>query len=69
MGDVAGGSHPVVARGCYSGTHISAIPVTQVFRTYTANKRYWKRGLLFVQFAGIAFMLTLLSIITIQYIC
>lgn len=45
----------------------SAIPVTQVFRTYTANKRYWKRGLLFIQFAGIAFMLTLLTIITIQY--
>ncbi|RHJ83469.1 ABC transporter permease [Parabacteroides sp. AM08-6] len=45
----------------------SIIPVTQVFRTYTANKRYWKRTLLFVQFLGIAFMLTLLVIITKQY--
>lgn len=45
----------------------SAIPVTQVFRTYTTNKRQWKRALLFVQFAGIAFMLTLLLIIVKQY--
>lgn len=45
----------------------SSIPVTQVFRSYTTNKRQWKRVLLFVQFTGIAFMLTLLLIIVKQY--
>ncbi len=45
----------------------SSIPVTQVFHTYADGKKYWKKSLLFAQFAGIAFMLTLLVIIVLQY--
>jgi len=43
------------------------IPVTQVFRTKTAANLYWKRALLFSQFAGITFVLVLLTIILLQY--
>ncbi|MDH6357316.1 ABC transporter permease [Parabacteroides sp. PF5-9] len=45
----------------------SSIPVTQVFRSYADSKRKWKNGLLFVQFVGISFMLSLLVIIMMQY--
>lgn len=45
----------------------SSIPVKQVFNTYKDNKKYWKKGLLFTQFTGIAFMFTLLVIIMLQY--
>ena len=43
--------------GVLPGYMYARIPVTQVFRRYTENKRSWKRGLLFVQFAGVAFIL------------
>lgn len=45
----------------------SVIPVTQVFRVSTSGRQGWKRGLLFVQFGGIAFVLTLLAIVLLQY--
>ncbi len=45
----------------------SAVPVTNLFRTYSTHKRSWKRMLLFVQFTGAAFMVTLLVIIVRQY--
>ncbi|WP_455624292.1 FtsX-like permease family protein [Parabacteroides sp.] len=45
----------------------SAVPVTQVFRVSTSGKQGWKRFLLFVQFGGIAFVLTLLAIVLLQY--
>lgn len=45
----------------------SAVPVTNLFRTYAIHKRSWKRMLLFVQFTGAAFMVTLLVIIVRQY--
>lgn len=45
----------------------SSIPVTQIFRRFTENKRMWKRALLFIQFAGASFMLSLLLIIMGQY--
>lgn len=45
----------------------SSIPVTQVFRTFSDSKRNWKSGLLFVQFTGISFMVSLLVIIMLQY--
>lgn len=45
----------------------SSIPVTQIFRRFTENRRMWKRALLFIQFAGASFMLSLLIIIFSQY--
>lgn len=39
----------------------------KVFRRYTENKRSWKRGLLFAQFAGIAFILGMLFTTVLQY--
>lgn len=45
----------------------SAVPVTHLFRTYATHKRSWKRILLFTQFTGAAFMVTLLVIIVKQY--
>ncbi len=46
---------------------LSTIPVTQVFRSYADSKKKWKSGLLFVQFVGISFMISLLVIIMTQY--
>ncbi len=46
---------------------LSSIPVTQVFRVVAVNKKYWKRGLLFVQFSGVTFILVLLMVILVQY--
>ena len=45
----------------------SVIPVTQVFRVSTSGKQGWKRSLLFIQFGGIAFVITLLVIVLLQY--
>lgn len=42
--------------GIMPGRFFSSIPVTQVFRQYTENKKRWKYPLLFVQFAGTAFL-------------
>jgi len=53
--------------GVLPASIFSAIPVTQVFRAKTANKRYWKQVLLFIQFSGIAFVICLLIIIVRQY--
>ena len=41
--------------GVLPGRIFSKIPVTQVFRRYTEGKKGWKRPLLFIQFAGVAF--------------
>lgn len=46
---------------------LSSIPVTQVFRSYADSKKKWKSSLLFVQFVGISFMISLLVIIMMQY--
>ncbi len=53
--------------GILPGRMFSAIPVTQIFRRYTDSKRSWKRGLLFVQFMGVAFILGLLATTIWQY--
>lgn len=45
----------------------ASTPVTQIFRVKAANKVYWKRVLLFSQFAGITFVFVLLAIILMQY--
>mgnify|MGYP000245418749 FL=1 len=42
--------------GVVPGRIYARIPVTQVFRRYTDGKRSWKRGLLTVQFIGVAFI-------------
>ena len=43
--------------GVLPGRIFSKIPVTQVFRRYTEGKKGWKRPLLFIQFAGVAFII------------
>lgn len=53
--------------GMIPGRLFASIPVTQVFRTTTENKRRWKQLLLFFQFTGITFMVCLLAIIYFQY--
>lgn len=53
--------------GLIPGRLFATIPVTQVFRTYTENKRRWKQVLLFFQFTGITFMICLLTLIFLQY--
>lgn len=49
------------------GLAFSRIPVTQVFRRYTEGRKGWKRPLLFVQFAGVAFIAGLMCIVMLQY--
>lgn len=43
------------------------IPVTYAYRRYTESKRYWKLGLLFVQFLLTTFFVSLLTVISLQY--
>lgn len=57
----------IAIAGILPGRLFSVIPVTQVFRRFGANKRRWKQILLFVQFSGVAFMMTLLLILIRQY--
>lgn len=57
----------VIIAGVIPGRIFSSIPVTQVFRNFGANKRLWKRVLLFIQFGGVAFIFTLLLILVRQY--
>ncbi len=53
--------------GILPGWMFSRIPVTQVFRRYTESKSGWKRTLLFVQFAGVAFIFGLMCAVMLQY--
>lgn len=53
--------------GVLPGRLFASVPVTQVFRRYTERKLSWKRPLLFVQFAGIAFIFGLLAVVLMQY--
>lgn len=53
--------------GILPGRMFARIPVTQVFRHYTDSKRSWKRGLLFMQFIGVAFILGMLLTTIWQY--
>jgi len=43
------------------------IPVAAAFRTHKESRRVWKLGLLFIQFIGCAFLVTLLVVIGRQY--
>lgn len=56
-----------VIAGMLPGRLYASVPVTQVFRRYTEHKLSWKRPLLFIQFAGVAFIFGLLIIVLMQY--
>lgn len=56
-----------VVAGLLPGRIYAQIPVTQVFRRYTEGKRGWKRGLLAVQFVGVAFICGMLFTAVWQY--
>lgn len=53
--------------GVMPGRLFASVPVTQVFRRYTERKLSWKRPLLFAQFAGVAFIFGLLTVVLMQY--
>ena len=57
----------LLVAGVVPGRIYARIPVTQVFRRYTDGKRSWKRGLLTVQFIGVAFIGGLLMTTVWQY--
>ncbi len=57
----------LVVGGLLPGKLFSSIPVTQVFRQYTENKKRWKYPLLFFQFSGAAFLFGLLCVVMAQY--
>jgi putative ABC transport system permease protein len=56
-----------LSAGFVPGYLYSHIPVAAAFRRFSENKRYWKLGLLFVQFVAAGFFVTLLVIIGRQY--
>lgn len=56
-----------VVGGVLPGRLFAKIPVTQVFRRYLEGKKGWKRPLLFVQFAGVAFLCGVMCVVTAQY--
>lgn len=56
-----------VVGGVLPGRLFARIPVSQVFRRYTEGKKGWKRPLLFIQFAGVAFICGLMCVVTAQY--
>ena len=53
--------------GVLPGYVFSKIPVTQVFKRYTEGKKGWKRPLLFVQFAGVAFVGGIMVVVMLQF--
>lgn len=46
-----------ILAGAIPASIFASIPVTQVFRRYAERKTSWKRPLLFIQFAGMTFIL------------
>ncbi len=56
-----------VLGGVLPGRVFARIPVSQVFRRYTEGKKGWKRPLLFIQFAGVAFICGLMCVVMAQY--
>lgn len=56
-----------VIGGMLPGQLFARIPVSQVFRRYTEGKKGWKRPLLFIQFAGVAFICGLMCVVMAQY--
>lgn len=56
-----------IVGGVLPGRLFARIPVSQVFRRYTEGKKGWKRPLLFIQFAGVAFISGLMCVVMAQY--
>lgn len=56
-----------ILAGVIPGGIFATIPVTQVFRRYAERKTSWKRPLLFIQFAGMAFILSFMIVVLSQY--
>ncbi len=56
-----------IVGGLLPGRLFARIPVSQVFHRYTEGKKGWKRPLLFVQFAGVAFICGLMCVVVAQY--
>ena len=56
-----------VVGGVLPGRLFSRIPVSQVFHHYSEGKKGWKRPLLFIQFAGVAFICGLMCVVMAQY--
>lgn len=53
--------------GLVPGYLYAHVPIASAFRNYKENKRFWKLGLLFVQFIATGFLVTLLVVIGRQY--
>ena len=53
--------------GVLPGKVFSSIPVTQVFHHYTKGNMGWKRTLLFIEFAGVAFIFGLMCVTFFQF--
>lgn len=53
--------------GLFPSYLFSRVPVAVAFRSYTESRRIWKKGLLFIQFVAVGFLVTLLAIIGLQY--
>lgn len=56
-----------VAGGVVPAYVFSRIPVTHVFRRFTDRRRGWKKTLLAIQFAGVAFICAMLGVVSAQY--
>ncbi|MDL2281663.1 ABC transporter permease [Parabacteroides sp. OttesenSCG-928-G06] len=56
-----------LASGLLPGYLFSRIPVAAAFRNYNENRRFWKLGLLFVEFIAASFFAVLLLVIVRQY--
>jgi putative ABC transport system permease protein len=57
----------ILSAALIPGYLYARIPVAAAFRNFTENKRYWKLGLLFIQFIAAGLFVTLLVIIERQY--
>lgn len=57
----------VCVGGALPAVVFSRIPVTHVFRRFTDRRSGWKKTLLAVQFAGVAMILSLLCVVSVQY--
>lgn len=57
----------LLVTGLVPGSLFARIPVASAFRNYRESRRSWKLGLLFVQFAAAAFLVTLLLVVHLQY--
>lgn len=56
-----------ILAGVIPAAVFASIPVTQVFHRYAERKTSWKRPLLFIQFAGMSFILGFLIVVFSQY--